>query len=258
MMPTANVIRRTNSHIVPDLCRPSMKLGIMQPYLFPYLGYFQLMAAVDRFVIYDDVAFMKQGWVNRNQILMGGTPCLFSVPIQDVSSFTAIRDTAVSSREYGRWREKFFKTLHQAYRKAPHYGPTSDLVARVLNGNTDSIRNLAVAGLVEVSHHLGLSTSIVETSSIYGNGHLRGQERVLDICRLERTTWYLNAPGGRQLYSPLTFSAQGITLRFLRSRFPPYPQFRKEFVPGLSIIDLLMFNSASDIRHMLNECEFDE
>jgi hypothetical protein len=233
-----------------------MKLAIMQPYLFPYLGYFQLIAAVDKFVIYDDVAFIKQGWVNRNHILLQGKPHLFTVPLQGASSNKTIRDTLVSVHEYPRWKDKFLKTIALAYAKAPHYEVTRALLSRVIEADPGSIGELARRAIREVCHTLGLTTQIEPSSTVYENGHLHAQERVLDICVRERATLYINAPGGRDLYASEAFAARGIELRFLGSRLAAYPQFKHEFVPALSIIDGLMFNSPQQVNMLLKQCDF--
>ena len=233
-----------------------MKLAIMQPYFFPYLGYFQLIAAVDKFVLYDDVAFIKQGWVNRNQILLDGKPHLFSVPLQGASSNKTIRDTLVNFHEYPRWKDKFLKTIALAYSKAPQFEPTRSLLSDVIDSNFGNIGELAWRSVLAVCQRLGLPTRIEPSSTIYGNGHLHAQERVLDICARERAALYINAPGGRELYASETFAAHGIELRFLRSRLPVYSQFKHEFVPALSIIDVLMFNSPQQINRLLKQCDF--
>jgi hypothetical protein len=233
-----------------------MKLAIMQPYLFPYLGYFQLIAAVDKFVLYDDVAFIKQGWLNRNQILLHGQPHLFSVPLKGASSNKTIRDTGVSVHEYSRWKDKFLKTVALAYARAPHYEATRALLSRVIEAEPGSIGELARRGIREVCSTLELPTRIEPSSKIYANNHLHAQARVLDICRRERATLYINASGGRELYDSATFASHGIDLRFLRSRLPVYPQFEAEFVPALSIIDVLMFNTPENIRAMMPEFDF--
>jgi len=235
-----------------------MKLGIMQPYLFPYLGYFQLISVVDKFVFYDDVAFMKQSWVNRNQVLLHGRPHLFSVPLQEASSNRAIRDTAVSSHQYFRWKDKFLKTVAQSYSKAPLYEPTRALLTSVLDAAPGSIGELASRSVLTVCQALALPTLIEPSSTIYDNGHLHAQDRVLDICAREGATMYINAQGGRQLYSREAFATLGVELRFIRSRLPFYPQFNHEFVRGLSIIDVLMFNSPESLARMLAEYDLEE
>lgn len=235
-----------------------MKLAIMQPYLFPYLGYFQLIAAADKFVIYDDVAFIKQGWVNRNQVLLHGRSHLFSVPLQGASSSQRICETAVSPVEYPRWKDKFLKTLALAYAKAPHYESTRKLLTTVIDGAPGNIGELARRSIFAVCELLGLATRIEPTSRSYSNAHLRAQDRVLDICARERATLYINATGGRELYAHEAFAVRGVELRFLHSRLPAYPQFQHEFVPALSILDVLMFNSPDAVRAMLIEYELEK
>jgi len=234
-----------------------MKLGIMQPYLFPYIGYFQMIAAVNKFVIYDDVAFMKQGWVNRNQILLHGKAHRFSVPLQGASSNLAICDTLISVHEYSRWKDKFLKTIALAYSKAPQYEPARLLISDVIASNPGSIGELARRSILAVCQKLGLPARIEPSSTIYENSHLHAQDRVLDICAHEKATHYINAIGGRELYESDAFASKGIELRFLRSQLPVYSQFNHEFIPALSILDVMMFNSVDAIRALLAEYDLE-
>lgn len=228
----------------------------MQPYLFPYIGYFQLLAAVDRFVVYDDVTFIKQGWINRNRILINGEPSFFTVPLAHKSSAVAIRETAVSTApEHRRWREKLLKSFDNAYRRAPHFTTTYPLLEDVILKTTTNIAELAVDSIRAVAGCLGIATPLVETSSVFGNGHLHGEERVLDICRAERATRYINASGGRALYSRERFQAAGIELAFIEPQPIQYPQFGSPFVPWLSIIDVMMFNPVERVREFLRACD---
>jgi hypothetical protein len=230
----------------------------MQPYFFPYLGYLQLISAVDKFVIYDDVSFMKQSWVNRNRVLLQGRPHVFSVPLEGASSNRTIRDTTVSLREYPRWRDKFLKTIALAYSKAPLYQSTRALLLGVLDAAPGGIGELASRSILAVCQTLALPARIVPSSTIYENGSLRGQDRILDICAREGATTYINAWGGRELYNHGAFAARGMHLRFLRSRLPAYPQFDQQFVPALSILDMLMFNPPESVRDMLAEYDLEE
>ena len=225
----------------------------MQPYLFPYLGYFQLMHAVDRFVVYDDVAFIKQGWINRNRILINGRPSYFTVPIKHASSFAPIHDTLVDDEgQHARWIEKMLKTFDNAYRRAPHFGVVFPLVEGVLMTPTKRVAELAAASIRAVAGLLEISTGWVESSTPYGNAHLRAEERVLAICRAEAATDYVNAAGGRELYGRDRFEAQGVRLHFLQSRQVEYRQFNHPFVPSLSIVDVLMFNPVETVRTFLS------
>ena len=201
----------------------TLTLGVMQPYLFPYMGYFQLIAAVDRFVVYDDVNYIKQGWVNRNRILVNGAPHLFTLPLSGAGSFTTMNTIALDPQRYGAWREKFLRTVAQAYVRAPFLRPVQEL----------------------------LRTELVPTSSMYGNQDLSGQARILDICAREGAGRYLNAIGGKELYDGAAFAERGITLSFLRSRLPEYRQGKGSFVPGLSILDAMLFVPPDELHGMM-------
>lgn len=233
-----------------------MKLGIMQPYLFPYLGYFQLLSAVDKFIVYDDVAFIKQGWVNRNRILVGGKAYRFSVPLRSASSFRSISDTHVDAASYARWLRKFLTTVDQNYRSSPYFGPVRQVLAAVFLGFREgSIAALALRSIIETLNYLDLRPEIVRSACEYGNAHLTGQDRVIDLCEKEGADEYINPVGGRTLYAREDFAARGIALRFIRLRSIIYPQFGDQFTPDLSIIDVMMFNQPRRIRELL--CEFD-
>jgi hypothetical protein len=232
-----------------------VKLAANQPYLFPYIGYFQLIRAVDVFVIYDDLNYIRQGWINRNRILLDREPRYFSVPIMDQSSFREIRETYVSSSEYPRWRERFFGTLEHAYKKAPHYHAVRGLLGAVFTESVGTISDLARISILSVCDHLGIDTQIRETSSIYANCELRKATRLYDICRQEGADTYVNSIGGVELYSKDEFLREGISLKFLKSRDIGYGQWGQPFVPNLSIVDVMMFNSAIDVRTMLDQFE---
>ncbi len=226
-----------------------MKLAIMQPYLFPYVGYFQLAAAVDKFVFYDDVAFIKNGWINRNRILLGGQAHYLTVPLAGASSSRRIDEVQIQPRE--RWHPKLRELLRHAYAKAPHYAGVMELVERILSLDTDSIARLAAHSVMETCGHIGIAPAFVATSTQYGNDALKGQARVLDICAREQARTYVNLPGGRALYDSASFAAAGIDLAFVEPELRPYPQFGAPFVPGLSMLDLLMFNRVDAVRAML-------
>jgi hypothetical protein len=230
-----------------------MKLGIMQPYFFPYLGYFQLVAAVDKFVFYDDVSYIKQGWINRNAILSGGQRHVFTVPLRSASSFALIRDTMLDAAAYARWCGKFLKTLTQNYIAAPYYDPVYALVEQVLHRSMTSIGHLAISSVLAVASYLDLRTLFVTSSAIYENAELKGTERVLDICRRECAQTYYNSIGGKELYSKEEFSRHGVELKFIETRSVRYQQFGQDFVPSLSIIDALMFNPKEAVQAFLQE-----
>jgi len=230
-----------------------MKLAIMQPYIFPYTGYYQLIGAVDRFVIYDDVNFINKGWINRNNLLVGNKAHLFTIPLKDASQNKWIRDTLLTGDEG--WKTKLLRTVEQSYKKAPFFREVFPLISGVLLSETAHIGELASKSLTAVSDYLGLRTEFVATSVVYGNNHLKAQERILDICRREKADHYINPVGGMEIYSRELFTNAGIRLNFIRSKAGPYRQLGGDFVPNLSIIDVLMFNHKETICPMLQSYE---
>ncbi len=233
-----------------------MKIAIMQPYIFPYIGYFQMISAVDKFVFYDDVNFIKQGWINRNKILVSGQDHLFTVPLSRATSFTLIKDTVVNEKLYELWKIKFLQTLSQSYKRAPYFQPVYNLISEILNKSPGSISELAIESIQSVSRYMNLKTQFIISSQSYQNRHLERQERLFDICRQENSYHYINAAGGQELYKKEDFLAQGIRLDFIKSLPLEYKQFTNPFVPYLSIIDLLMFNNPDEVNGLLTQYEF--
>lgn len=232
-----------------------MKIAIMQPYFMPYIGYFQLINAVDKFVFYDDVNFIKKGWVNRNKILVNEKEYLFSVPLEKISQNNLINNSFVNIGEYNNWRLKFLKTLYWNYKRAPNYKEAIALIEKILFSKFETISELSIYSIIEVSKHLNLNTEFIISSQKYQNKDMEKQERLIDICKQEKANHYINAIGGVELYDKEAFQEQGIELSFIESLPIEYKQFNNEFVPGLSIIDVMMFNSVEEIRSMLQKYE---
>lgn len=230
-----------------------MKLAIMQPYLFPYMGYFQLIHSVDRFVVFDDVNFIKKGWVNRNNLLVNEAPLLFTVPLVGASQNRSIKDIQVSNE--GDWKARLIRTLAMSYGKAPCYGPVMSLVEEVLSATDCTISELNTKAIRAVCKHIGISTVIIPSSVVYNAGDLKGQERILHICELEQASHYHNPIGGTELYDRDRFGANGIVLSFLRSSLPAYRQWNDSFTPGLSIIDVIMFNTPAEALQLMESYE---
>jgi len=229
-----------------------VKVAIMQPYVFPYIGYFQLLNAVDRFVVYDDVAFIKQGWINRNRMLINGAPCFFTIPVKGASSHRLIRDTIIDDDpQHEKWAERLLKSFDNAYRRAPEFASVFPMLESVLGDKPQRIADLALASVKAVTRFLDIKTALVESSSVYANAYLRGEERVLAICAAEGAREYINMHGGSALYSKGRFDAHEITLKFLQPRLVEYRQFNVAFVPWLSIVDVLMFNRIDAVRSLL-------
>lgn len=230
-----------------------MKLGIMQPYIFPYIGYYQLINAVDKFVIYDDVNYINKGWINRNNLLVNGKAFLFTIPLKEASQNKLINQIEI--QENGSWSKKLLKTIEQAYKKAPYFENTFSLVSNIINSPVKGIHELALLSLRAVAEYLDIKTEFVDSSSVYQNTNLKAQERILDICLKEKADHYFNPIGGMEIYSNELFERSGIRLDFLKTIPVPYTQFGNEFVPYLSIIDVLMFNSKAEVIELIDQYE---
>ena len=232
-----------------------MKIAIMQPYLFPYIAYFQLLNAVDKFIVYDDVTFIKQGWINRNSILVNSKSFLFSIPLKNQSSFQKINATAINDELYPTWKNKLIKTIDSNYKRAPHFKSVFPLLQEALNLKSENISNLATLSLKLVAAYIGINTIFVESSVKYLNSELNGQNRIIDICKRESASNYINLSGGMKLYSTEEFSKAGIKLNFLKTKNIEYKQYQEPFVPNLSIIDVLMFNDVPTVQYFLGQYE---
>ena len=219
----------------------------------PYLGYFQLIDSVDKFVFLDDVNFIKKGWINRNRILCDGTDLLFSIPLSGASRNRKINEIPLAIEL--RWKKKFFATIERAYRKAPYFSDTFEMLTRLIEGDHSSIGGLAKASVQIVTNQIGIATEFVESSSAYGNNSMVGQQRIIDICCKENAGSYINAENGRSLYEGAAFQSRGVDLKFVSPNLKEYNQNTRPFVPGLSVLDALMYVPAEQIRQLLSGYE---
>ena len=227
-----------------------MKIGIMQPYFFPYLGYWQTLNAVDKYVIYDDVNYIKNGWINRNNILLNNQKHLLTIPLDGASPFLLINQIKTTPRENE--KEKLLKTIEVAYKKAPYFDVVFPIIHDVIMEKSNLIINALVLQLKSVCKYLDIQTELIISSTMDKDNSLKAQDKVIHICKMLGGTQYINAIGGQELYNFEDFKKNGLELSFLKTEFTPYKQFKNEFIPGLSMIDILMFNSPEQIKTMLN------
>lgn len=225
-------------------------VAIMQPYLFPYLGYFQVMNAVDEYVIYDDVNFIKGGWINRNNILMQGNKQLISIALSGASPNKLINEVGIGDNFV-----KFQKTIDLAYAKAPYRADVVALIARICSFGDHNLAHFTANSLREIATYLGITTKLTLSSGLKKDTTLRAQDKVIAICQELGAGTYINSIGGQELYSQADFAAAGINLKFLNMNHIEYPQFGGEFIAGLSIIDVMMFNSPQRASELLEEYE---
>jgi hypothetical protein len=225
-------------------------LGIMQPYFLPYLGYWQLLAAVDRFVVYDNIQYAKKGWINRNRFLRNGTDAFFTVPLKKGSDFLNVVDRSIAD-DFD--PATLLNPLAAAYRKAPYFDAVFPLVESIVAAAPRHLFEYLHHSLVATARYLDIRTPIVVSSTVPIDHALKGEAKVMALCTALGATRYVNAIGGRELYSAPAFAGRGIELKFIQSRPMAYAQYGQPFVPGLSIVDVMMFNSRDAVRAMLGE-----
>ncbi|TCI78111.1 hypothetical protein EVJ20_07985 [Exiguobacterium sp. SH0S1] len=222
----------------------------MQPYYFPYLGYFQLMAAVDTFVILDDVQFIKGGWIHRNTILLEGKTKPILMPVEHMSQLRLINehDRVLDSKQ----RHSQLRLIRHAYQRAPHFDDVMPMVERIMKDEERNVAAYLGRLLSEVRDYVGLDTSIVYSSELTNDKTTKREHLVLSICEHLDADHYINAIGGTALYDKAMFAESGVELDFIKMDPVTYRQFNEPFTPNLSIIDVLMFNSKPKVRELLN------
>lgn len=222
----------------------------MQPYFLPYLGYWQLMAAVDRFVVYDNIQYTKKGWINRNRFLRNGEPVTFTLPLKKGSDFLDVAGRSLAD-EFD--PASLIHTLAAAYRKAPYFSAVFPWLEGVVAAPQRNLFEYLHHSLRATAAYLGIETPIVVSSTVGIDHGLQAERKVIALCEALGATRYVNPVGGRDLYSREAFAESGVELQFMQSRLPSYPQFDHPFVPALSILDIMLFNSKESVRRMLGE-----
>ena len=231
-----------------------MKLALMQPYVFPYLGYFQLVHAVDLFVLYDDAAFRKQSWCNRNNLLGSHGAQRFTLPVRRPRMGQPI--CQVELHDPLRYQQRILRTIDVLYARTRGFKEARPVIEEAVSCQSANLADYAVHSLSVLCRHLGIDTRLTRSSDQYRTLESKGQQRVIEVCRAETATVYINPEGGRHLYDPAAFRRAGMELKFLVHRPRPYPQSLPEFVPRLSIIDVMMWNGLAETRRKLADYEF--
>jgi hypothetical protein len=223
-----------------------MRVAIMQPYFFPYIGYFQLINMVDVFIFYDDVNYIKGGWVNRNRIQINGSPSFFSVQTDKSSPYKKIYDIKLSANPL--WRKKLLKSVYFAYKRSKYFDIIYPIIESTFNYDTNLLSELNKKSIINFCEYLNIKTIIFNTSSVFKNQNLHGQNRVIDICDKINASVYVNAINGKELYSKLNFEQKNINLKFIKMDKINYNNLY------LSIIDITMNNSKEEVQKMLLKC----
>lgn len=251
-----------------------MKLAIMQPYFMPYIGYFQAINAVDKYILYDNLTFIKDGWMNRNRIrLTNGNVITITVPLINKSSNLLIRDVLIDNSQH--WKRKFLNSIKLNYGKAPYFHEIFTLLYSILEDKYERLVDLNIQSIVTIAKYLDIRTIISSDNSLYLKMEenlkliergdysqleylkktypIKKVARVIEMCMAEESKFFINAIGGQSLYDKNEFAKYGISLYFIRTNDISYNQFNNIFEPNLSIIDVLMFNGKEGTKQLLNE-----
>ena len=227
-----------------------MKLAVMQPYFLPYIGYFQLIASVDQFIVYDNIKYTKKGWINRNRMLQNGSDVTFSLPLKkDSDSFQVVQRNLVPDFN----RDKLLNQFSGAYRKAPYFEQTMPLIELIVRFKDNNLFDYLHHSINQICEYLGITTEVRVSSTLDIDHNLQSQEKVLALCQAANAKTYVNAIGGIELYSKEIFQDKGIELKFIKSKSFEYKQFDKPFVPWLSILDVMMFNPPNRVKNCVNQ-----
>jgi len=225
-----------------------MRLAIMQPYFLPYIGYFQLIEAVDVFVVYDNIKYTKKGWINRNRLLQNGSDVMFSLPLKKGSDYLDVVERELAA-DFN--RDKLLNQFRGAYARAPYFAKTFPLLEKIVHYEEDNLFRFIYHSIVTLCEYLGITTEICISSTIIIDHELKSQRKVIALCQALGTNTYINASGGMEIYNKDEFNAHSIELKFIRSKPFEYQQFNCNFIPWLSIVDVLMFNSLVATRECI-------
>ncbi len=222
----------------------------MQPYFFPYIGYFQLINSVDEFIIYDNIEYTRKGWINRNRILVNGKDSIITLPLKKDSDFLKVSEREVS-KTWNEDRIKLLNRIKSSYIKSPFFNDVFPIIKSCILNSKTNLFDFIHDSLLEINKYLDIKTKIIISSTLDIDHNLKSKNKVIEICKNRKADIYINAIGGVNLYDKGEFKSNGIELNFIKSNYISYNQFEKEFVPWLSIIDVLMFNSKNEIKSFI-------
>lgn len=223
----------------------------MQPYSFPYIGYFQLIKSVDEFIIYDNIQYTKKGWINRNRILVNKKDQFITIPLKKDSDYLDVVNRQISE-SWDKDKNKILNVIKTSYSKTPYFKEVFELISQCLNSSENNLFKFILNSLNHINDYLNITTPIVISSEVNIDHSLKSKDKVLALCKERKANVYINAIGGMELYNKEEFKNNGIELKFIKSNPIQYEQFNNEFIPWLSIIDVMMFNSKEKINEYLN------
>jgi len=231
----------------------AMKFAVMQPYFMPYIGYFQLMHAVDKFIIYDNIEFTRRGWINRNRILVNGQPQYFTVNLEKNSDYAMVNERRVSPI-FVKERRRISAKIEANYYMAPFYEETFPLIKDCMECSEENLFDFIYSSIVKVNRYLGIETELIVSSRLPIDHSLKNKYKLWALSEHLDIQDYINPAGGIELYGKGEFAGHAVNLMFHRANLSAYPQVgANDFVPALSIIDMLMNVGKIGTQQQLND-----
>lgn len=226
-----------------------MKITIMQPYFLPYIGYFQLMSAVNEFVILDDVNYIKRGWINRNRILVDGKEMYITKPIRGASQNKRINELQfVDDPGIG---ENMLRTISYAFRKSLFYLESEELFRNVILNTELRVPEYLEYSLIKLCEKLDIKVKISRASSYRNMLHASGQDGIIELCKILGCDSYYNAIGGQKLYDKKAFSSEGIELNFVKTDFEKMRMISSFQHLDYSILEIMAEHERSRVKDLL-------
>ena len=226
------------------------KTAIMQPYFFPYIGYFQLIHEVDIFVLYDNIQYTKSGWINRNNILNNQKSYKISLPLKKQTSFLNINQREISNSFN---KKKFLNIINESYKKADNFNRCFSLIEKIISSDETNLFSFLYNSIRTINTYLNIETKIITSSKLKTNPTDRSIDRIISICDQLDTEVYINPIGGISLYKKESFIKNCINLKFLKTHDIVYNQDIKKYISNLSIIDVMMFNKKDEVKELIKK-----
>ena len=227
------------------------RIAVMQPYFFPYLGYYQLFNCVDEFIFFDDANFFKKGFINNNYFVLSGIKTKFTIPIKNAS-----QNRSINQHEYIKDRliKKFLKSVYLNYKESKKFQCIFNIINQIFDTDNLNVADLNITTITKIFQYLNINKKFFKSSDILPKGQYKNKTWIAEICKVREGTTYINSFGGRRLYKADFFKSYDLDLEFLKPNFSKYMQFSKAFIPSLSMIDVLMHNSKEEVRKLLIDC----
>ena len=225
-----------------------MKVGIMQPYFLPYLGYLQLIKSVDKFVVYDTIQYTKKGWINRNRYLSNNQPSIFSIPIKKDSDYLDVNQRYLAD-DYLSYNRKTLRKLEHSYKNAPNFDKVFPLITDMfLFDKSNNLFDFIFNSLQLLTNYLEIDTPLIKSSEVVGDDTtLKSKSRLVNLCKQLSANEYINPIGGVELYDKDEFKKEGLNLNFHKINKIEYKQYNDIHVPYLSVLDVMMFTDAKSL-----------